>query len=44
MTYQGTDHLHVALDDAGVLRVGLDKPRKRNALDDDIGRVPDRRD
>lgn len=31
-----TDHLHIELDGAGVLRIVLDKPAKRNALDDDM--------
>jgi 2-(1,2-epoxy-1,2-dihydrophenyl)acetyl-CoA isomerase len=30
------DHLHIELDTAGVLRIVLDKPAKRNALDDDM--------
>ena len=31
-----TNHLHIEVDGAGVLRIVLDKPTKRNALDDDM--------
>jgi 2-(1,2-epoxy-1,2-dihydrophenyl)acetyl-CoA isomerase len=34
MTYASVDGLKVELDNAGVLRVTLDRPDKRNALDD----------
>jgi 2-(1,2-epoxy-1,2-dihydrophenyl)acetyl-CoA isomerase len=34
--YQPVPSLDVALDDAGVLRFRFDKPKKRNALDDDM--------
>lgn len=34
MSYTSVDGLQVALDDAGVLRLTLDRPEKRNALDD----------
>ena len=34
MTYAAVDGLRVDLDDAGVLRLVLDRPDKRNALDD----------
>jgi 2-(1,2-epoxy-1,2-dihydrophenyl)acetyl-CoA isomerase len=37
--YQGTDGLAVELDDAGVLRCTLDRPDKRNALNDDMMRA-----
>nr|MDQ3294289.1 enoyl-CoA hydratase/isomerase family protein [Actinomycetota bacterium] len=36
MTYDSAPHLGVSLDDDGVLRLRLDKPAKRNALDDDM--------
>lgn len=32
----GTDHLHVDHGDDGILRLHLDKPDRRNALDDDM--------
>ena len=34
MSYEGADGLQVSLDDAGVLRLVLDRPDKRNAIDD----------
>lgn len=34
MTYESVEGLHIALDDAGVLRLTLDRPDKRNAIDD----------
>jgi 2-(1,2-epoxy-1,2-dihydrophenyl)acetyl-CoA isomerase len=34
--YDGSEHLHVALGDDGVLRIELDRQDKRNALDDDM--------
>jgi len=34
MTYSSTDGLRVELDSSGVLRLTLDRPEKRNALDD----------
>ncbi|MBV9040096.1 MAG: enoyl-CoA hydratase/isomerase family protein [Acidimicrobiia bacterium] len=34
MSYSSVDGLQVALDDAGVLRLTLDRPDKRNAIDD----------
>jgi 2-(1,2-epoxy-1,2-dihydrophenyl)acetyl-CoA isomerase len=36
MTAHGTEHLHIELDAGGILRMTLDKPDKRNALDDDM--------
>jgi 2-(1,2-epoxy-1,2-dihydrophenyl)acetyl-CoA isomerase len=36
VSYASVEGLDVALDDAGVLRLTLDRPDKRNALDDDI--------
>jgi 2-(1,2-epoxy-1,2-dihydrophenyl)acetyl-CoA isomerase len=32
--YEGSEHLHVVLGDDGVLRIVIDRPDKRNALDD----------
>ncbi len=34
--YRSVDTLHVTLGDDGVLRVVLDRPKKRNALDDEM--------
>jgi len=34
--YESVDNVRIALDDLGVLRIHLDKPHKRNALDDDM--------
>ena len=34
--YDSIEHLRIALGDDGVLRLHLDKPAKRNALDDDM--------
>ena len=34
--YDGCEHVHVALGDDGVLRIVIDRPDKRNALDDDM--------
>ena len=34
MSYESREGLQIALDDAGVLRLTLDRPDKRNALDD----------
>ena len=34
MSYANVDGLHVELDDRGVLRLRLDRPKRRNALDD----------
>lgn len=36
MTYASVEHLGIALGDDGVLRLRLDKPDRRNALDDDM--------
>src|SRR4051812_13759605 len=36
VTYSSADGLRVELDSAGVLRLVLDRPQKRNALDDDV--------
>ncbi len=36
MNYLPVDHLGIALDGEGVLRLHLDKPAKRNAIDDDM--------
>jgi 2-(1,2-epoxy-1,2-dihydrophenyl)acetyl-CoA isomerase len=36
VSYESIEHLGLSLDEAGVLRVHLDKPAKRNALDDDM--------
>ncbi|MGI8663423.1 MAG: enoyl-CoA hydratase/isomerase family protein [Acidimicrobiales bacterium] len=36
MTDRSVEHLGIDLDDGGVLRLHLDKPAKRNALDDDM--------
>ena len=36
MTYDPVDNVRIALGDDGVLRLHLDKPDKRNALDDDM--------
>src|SRR5205823_9203515 len=34
VSYSSVDGLHIDLDDRGVLRLVLDRPHKRNALDD----------
>jgi 2-(1,2-epoxy-1,2-dihydrophenyl)acetyl-CoA isomerase len=36
MTYASVDNLGISLGDDGVLRLHLDKPAKRNAVDDDM--------
>jgi 2-(1,2-epoxy-1,2-dihydrophenyl)acetyl-CoA isomerase len=36
--YRGVDGLGVRLDDVGVLRLVLDRPEKRNAIDDTMMR------